>query len=352
MISRLVSTASMAAAALVLTGGIAVASAADSPSLGDDKTSAFKGTQKVAIAEFGVEFYTQLVSEAHKNSGASARYFAALQGVAPADFQAVTDKAYADTVSALKAAGFEVVDPAMLAANADYQALAGKYGAPSPYTFTDSSIVKSEPNISLIYAPAGMPAYFSSSTARGDFGQRTSQQNYARGSKEGEVAKELGATLLHIHYLVGFAQPYADKNNALFGSSWAHAGADIGNTLFAKDSEWQFVTEAGPRTFTTSSRLRHSGAFYLDKPLASDAGLFSLEEVTTGSDKGSDAAVGVANALMTLGVQFGSLTGHGVSQKTKRSAVTPISAAAWRQDVDQLIGQATVAFTQALTAAR
>ena len=136
-----------------------VLSMAEAPDLGDDKASAFKGTQKVAIAEFDVEFYTQLVAEVHKNSGASARYFATLQGVADADFQAVTDKAYQDTVDALKAAGFEVVDLPTLTANPGYQALAEKYGAPSPYTFTDSSIVKSEPNISLIYAPAGMKAW-------------------------------------------------------------------------------------------------------------------------------------------------------------------------------------------------
>jgi hypothetical protein len=44
--------------------------------------------------------------------------------------------------------------------------------------------------------------------------------------------------------------------------------------------------------------------------------------------------------------------GHGMGQKTQRTAVAPSSAAAWQQDVDQLIAQATAAFTQALTAAR
>jgi len=330
-----------------MTGAIQAA-----PSLGDDKASAFKGTQKVAIAEFDVEFYTQLTAEVHKNSGSAARYFAALQGVDAADFQAITDKAYADAVASLKAAGFEVVDQAALAANAGYQALADKYGAASPYTFTDSSIVKSEPNVSLVYAPAGMMAFFSSSTARGDFGQRLDQQNFSRGAKEADVARALDATLLHVHYLVGFAQPFADKNNALFNSSWAHAGARIGNTLFPNDSEWQFVTASGPRTFTTSSRIRHSGALYLDQPLVSDASLFSLQDATSGDDRRSDAVVGVANAMMNLGAVLGGLSGHGVSQKTQRSGVTPASAEAYRQDVDQLIGQATVSFTRALASAR
>ena len=329
-----------------------VLSMAEAPDLGDDKASAFKGTQKVAIAEFDVEFYTQLVAEVHKNSGASARYFATLQGVADADFQAVTDKAYQDTVDALKAAGFEVVDLPTLTANPGYQALAEKYGAPSPYTFTDSSIVKSEPNISLIYAPAGMKAFFSSSSARGDFGQRTDQQNYARGAKEGDLAKALGATLLHVHYLVGFGKPVADKNNALFSSSWAHAGVDFGNTLFPSDTEWQFVTTAGPRTFTTSSRIRHSGALYLDSPLVSAGNIFSLQDATTSSDRKSDAAVGVADALGKLGAAFGGFGGRGEAQKTQRSAVTPASADAWRQDVDQLLSTATSAFISTLSAQR
>lgn len=326
---------------------------ADAPNIGDDKGSAFKGTQKVAIAEFGVEFYTQLVAEVHKNSGAAARVFTSLQGVSDADFQAVTEKAYAETVEALKAAGFEVLDPAVLAADPGYQSLAKKYGAPSPYTFTDSSFVKSEPNISMIYAPAGMPAFFSSSLIRGDFGQRIDAQNQGRGAKEGDVAKSLGVTLLHVHYLLGFGQPSADKNNALFGSSWAHAKVEYGNTLFPQDSEWQFVTSSGARTFTTSKRPRHSGALYLDEPLQSAAGnIFSSRDATTSSDKKDDAAVGVANAMMTLGSVFGNLSGHGVSQKTQRSAVMPASAEAWRQDVEQLLGQATTAFTAALVAQR
>ena len=339
--------------ALLLAGSALSAQAADAPAIGDDKASAFKGTQKVAIAEFDVEFYTQLSAEVHKNSGAAARYFASLQGVGAADFQAVTDKAYADTVAALKAAGFEVLEPAALAAAPGYQALLDKYGLPSPYTLTDSSFVKSEPNVSQIVAPSGMKAFFSSSMIRGDFGQRVDAQNAGRGMKEGEVAKALGATLLHVHYLVGFAQPYADKNNALFGSSWAHAGATIGNTLFPEDSEWQFVTAEGMRTFTTSKRLRHSGALYLAKPLVSaDAGLFTTRDDTGADDRKSDAAVGVADAVGKLGALFGGGSGGGFAQKTLRNAVTPSSAEAYRKDVDGLLDQATKAFAQALTEAR
>jgi len=315
---------------------------ADAASLGDDKVSAFKGSQKVAITEFGVEFYTQIHAEG-RQGGANAQVTSVLNGVGAEDFQAITDKAYADTVASLKAAGFEVLDPAVVGADPLYQKLVEKYGQPSPWTLTDSSVVKGKPMISQVVAPAGMPAYFSSSivTNRGDFGQRTDAQNQGRGAKEGELAKSLGATLLHVHYLVGFGLPSASKNNALFGGSTARAAIEPGNVLFPLDSEWQFVTSAGARTFTSSSRPRHSGALYLDRPLSSATNIFALQDATTSADKKGDGA------MNAMGELFG-----GFGQKTKRSDAAPSSAEAYRQDVDALLQQATAAFTAALAAAR
>lgn len=320
----------------------ALALAGAEPSLGDDKASAFKGSQKVAITEFGVEFYTQIHAEG-RQGGADARVTTTLAGVSAEDFQAITEQAYADTVAQLKAAGFEVLDPAVVNADADHQALAEKYGAPSPYTFSDSSFGNDKPMISQIVAPAGMPAYFSSSLAvvRGGFGQRTDAQNQGRGMKEGELAKSLGATLLHIHYLVGFGLPSASKNNALWGGSTARATIEMGNVLFPQESEWQFVSSAGARTFTTSSRARHSGALYLSKPFTSGNNIYALQDSTSGADQRGD---GVMNAM-------GGLLG-GFGQKTKRSVATPGSAEAYRQDVQQLLSGATTAFASALAAAR
>lgn len=315
---------------------------ADAASLGDDKVSAFKGSQKVAITEFGVEFYTQIHAEG-RQGGADARVTSTLAGVGAEDFQAITEQAYAETVASLKAAGFEVLEMAALSADPGYQVLADKYGLPSPYSFSDTSFGNDKPMISQIVAPAGMPAYFSSSLAvvRGGFGQRTDAQNQGRGMKEGELAKSLGATLLHIHYLVGFGLPSASKNNALWGGSTARAAIEIGNVLFPLESEWQFVTSAGARTFTTSSRPRHSGALYLSKPLASGGSLYSAQDSTSGADQRDD---GLMNAV-------GGLLG-GFGQKTKRSEVAPSSAEAYRQDVQQLLSGATTAFVGALAAAR
>ncbi len=329
--------AHLAAVALLLPT-FAFADAA--PSIGDDKASAFKGSPKVAIAEFGVEFYTQLHAEG-RQGGAAAMVTTELQGVSDADFQAITDQAYADTLAALKSAGIEVLDQAALNADAGYQALAEKYGAPSPYTFTDSSVVKAKPMVSKVFAPAGMKAFLSTSTGRGDFGQRLDSQNQGRGTKEGELAKSLGATLLHVHYLVGFGLPSASKNNALWGGSTARAGIAMGNVLFAEDTEWQFVTAAGMRTFTNSHRPRHTGALYLDKPFMAEKNIFAVQDTTGSAEKKSD---GVMNAM-------GSLLG-GFGQKTKLSDATPENAEAYRQNVSQLIATSATAFAQALGAAK
>jgi len=326
------------AAVVVLLPMLALADA--SPSIGDDKASAFKGSARVAIAEFGVEFYTQIHAEG-RQGGAAAMVTTELKGVSDADFQAITEQAYADTLAALQTAGIEVLDQAVVNADAGYQALVEKYGEPSPYTFADSSLVKDKPMVSRVFAPLGMKAFLSTSTQRGNFSQRTDSQNQGRGSREGELAKSLGATLLHVHYLVGFGLPSASRNNALWGGSTARAGIAMGNVLFAEDTEWQFVTDAGMRTFTTSKRPRHTGALYLAKPYVAEKNLFTVQDTTGSADQRSD---GVMNAM-------GSLLG-GFGQKTQRSDAAPESADAYRQNVTQLIATSASAFAQALRAAQ
>lgn len=71
--------------ALSLLLSSAAAWAAPSPDLGDDKVSAISGTKKVAIAEFGVEFYTQMAGGSNQ-SGGTARLTSNLRGIEDKDF--------------------------------------------------------------------------------------------------------------------------------------------------------------------------------------------------------------------------------------------------------------------------
>lgn len=325
--------------AALLLGWSAVSVVQAAPAVGSDAASAIHGQTRVLISEFDVEFYTQLHGEGRR-TGATAAVTATLDAVSDETRQAITDQAYAQTVAALKEAGFEVVDSQAAAANADYQALVSKYGLSSPYTFTDDKFAEAEPAISQIVAPTGMPAFFSSSVARGDLRQRIDVQNQGRGAKEGAVAKALGVTLLHVHYLASFGLVSASKHNALLEGSVAHAAIDVEPVLYPNDTEIQFVTDSGARTFTTSRRPRHSGAVYLKEPLVGNAELFASTDATTGTEKRGDA---LTNAMSLF---------TGQKQKTHSSTVTPSSEEAYRTVYSQLIGDAAIAMVSALSEAK
>lgn len=308
----------------------------------DDKASAIKGHQKVVIAEFAVEFYTQLHGEGRGGSGSNAQVTATLAGVSDDTFRAVTKQAYDDTVASLQKAGFEVMDAAVLHENEKYQALEKKYGEESPYTFNDDKFTEGQPTISKIFAADGLKVFFSSSVARGGFAQRVDAQNQGRGDKEGDIAKKLGVTLLHVHYLASFGTVAASKNNAwLAGASKAKASFVAEPVLFPSDTEFQFVTEAGKRTFTNSSRPRHSGAVFLKEPLVAADNIFSLQDNTSSDSKKGDAVGNVISGL------FG-----GGGQKRKTSEVTPTSEEAYVASYRALIQDAADGLSQELAAGR
>ena len=318
---------------------------AGSPEL-DVSATAIKGHGKVVIAEFGVEFFTQLNGKSTRGA-ARADVGSTLTGVDDADFQAITDKAYADTVAALQQAGFEVLDPSVLQTDATYRELSAKYGHPSPYTNEDKHFGDRKPTTSKIFAPAGtgLVAYYQSSNKsglqRGSMGDNIDAQNQGRGAKEGEIAKALGATLLHVNYLASFGEPNNPKHNALFSGGTARAQVTVAPMLWAEETALQFVTEAGGRTFG-NGRMRHNGWVALDDDLVGDAGIFTTVDTTTAKSKRSDLVVGA----------IGMLLGGGSAQKTRDNVVAPTSAEAYRSNFGSLITDAANAFAGKLGAAR
>ena len=317
---------------------------AAAPAIGEDNAGAIKGHRRVVIAEFGVEFYTQINLDSRQGV-AAVNLTSTLAGVSDADFQAITDKAYADTVAALTQAGFEVVDPAVLQANPVFQELSAKYGRESPYTNEYKPMGASAPSISRIFAPAGMKAYFQSGNRienRGSVGQRFDAQNQGRGAKEGEIAKAVDATLLHVNYLAAFGTTSRHKNNALFGGSKARAGIEFGPTLWADDTAIQFVTESGARTFTSSSRMRHGGAVVLDDALVGPVNIFSSADATTAESKRGD---GIFNAVSGL-------LGSGAAEKHRANETSPESPEAYRSAFDSLIAESATALASRLAANR
>lgn len=308
----------------------------------DVSVDAIKGHRRVVIAEFGVEFLTQIAA-ASQRGAAGASVTTKLDGVGAADFQAITDKAYADTVAALQRAGFEVLDPSVLQDNATFRELDAKYGQPSPWRNEDKHF-GSDAQISEIVAPSGMRAFWQSSLKgdmpRGSMGQRIDAQNQGRAKREGEVAKALDAVLLHVNFVAAYGLPNKRKHNALFGGSAARAKVEVAPMLWADDTGLQFVTEAGGRTFG-NGRMRHNGWVALDDALVGDAGVFTTTDTTSEATK-------VGNLASRL---IGFATGSGGAQTDRTGAVTPASAQAYRDAFDGLISDATNAFVARLGAA-
>lgn len=312
------------------------------PVIDTDNVEAIKGNPRVAIERFGIEFYTRLYGEGRSGRN-TARMAAELQGVSDATRQAITQQAFDDTVQALRKAGFEVVDPAALAAQPLFQALDQKYGHASPYVVEDEQLLQGGKQVGRIVAPAGMKAYYQSGSARGDLAQRIEVQNYGIGQQQGELAKALDATLLQVHVLASFGTVSATKNGGLriFAGLGAKAAIEAQPVLFAQDTQIQIVNRSGSRTFGMSHRMGHSGAVYLKEPLVAGANIFEMRDTQTDGEKDRQTATNV----------FSGLIGGG-SERAGSGAVTASSEEAYRSTYQALIREALDAMVASLAAAR
>ena len=112
-----------------------------------------KGVKRVAVPMFTIDF-TTADSESAETSGFAAAgrarvaSFYKLKGVGPADFQALTDAAYARFLADLQAAGFETVTIDKVQQSPTYRKLVAS-GKPMPAVRSDG----------MLLAPAGMGSY-------------------------------------------------------------------------------------------------------------------------------------------------------------------------------------------------
>jgi hypothetical protein len=325
------------AAALLHTGPLLAAPAVES-----DNAEAIKASPRVAIDRFGVEFYTQLYGEGRSGRN-TARMAAELQGVSDETRQAIAQQAHDELVQALRKAGFEVLEPAALAAQPLFQALEQKYGHASPYMVEDEKLLQGGKQVSRIVAPAGMRAYFQSGSARGDLAQRIEAQNQGIGNQQGELAQALDATLLQVHVLASFGTVSATKNSGMriFAGLGAKAAVEAQPVLFAQDTQIQIINRSGSRTFGMSHRMGHSGAVFLKEPLAAGANIFEMRDTQAEGDKDRQ----------TAGNFFSGLLGGG-AERSGTSTVTASSEEDYRRTYGALIREALEAMMASLAAAR
>ncbi|NVO06919.1 MAG: hypothetical protein HXX19_13780 [Rhodoferax sp.] len=325
----------------VVASALLLGAAHAAPVVGTDNVEAMKESKRVAIERFGVEFYSQLFGEGRSGKN-TARMTANLEGIGEATRQAITQQAYKDTVQALQKAGYEVLDTEQLRAQPVFQALDAKYGKPAPLVVEDEKMMQGGKQVSRIYAPEGMKAYFQSGTARGDFAQRTESQNQGIGAQQGELAKALGATLLDVHVLASFGKVSATKNGGLriFAGLGAKAGIEAQPLLYEEETQIQIVNSQGARTFGMSHRMGHTGAVYLKEPLLAGTNIFSMRDTQPEADKDKQSAMNLLTGLLS-----------GTSERAGSSEVKAESEEAYRATYQALIREALESMVAALGSA-
>lgn len=281
---------------------LAASSFSQTVSIANEAGSSFKAAKRVVISQFGVEFYTQFVGIG-RSGGNTATQTTVLSGVSDITMQTLVDKLYNETITKLKAAGFDILDPDVLKVDAQYQGLVKDYGKTSPYVVHDSQGLGGVEQLSKLVAPSGMPAFYASGGSSGGYvranmSDRLDSQNYGIGTREADIARRLDATLLKFNFLANYGTTKASKNGLLatFANTAARVSIEPGAVLMPFETQLQFVNADGPRMFGNVKRAGQSGAFYLDQPLAGD-NVFQITDTTSADAKSDD---NVKNAIFGL----------------------------------------------------
>lgn len=117
--------------------------------------AALKGIRKVAINSFQIDFVTRSSATAQTvgfaNTGrANASLYYNLTGLAPADFQAITDQLFTQFTTALAQQGYEVMSREQMNANASYRKMSSEAAA-----FPMSRSTRG--GEAMVYSPSGVP---------------------------------------------------------------------------------------------------------------------------------------------------------------------------------------------------
>jgi len=167
------------------------------------KPEKIAGHTRYALTGFTVEFQTMARdSDIQFGSTKSSNVKLHMEGVSQADMQAITDQVYAHFLEQMKAQGIELVLPADLAFNPDWESIA-KMGKGPSYEMTG------ENDKLLMLAPTGRTLIYphpDEQAARLAWGV-SGLRGLAQGTlpqAEIKLAKGLGMPLMKVHYVVKF----------------------------------------------------------------------------------------------------------------------------------------------------
>ncbi len=246
-----------------------------------DNDDAFKGLDKVAIGSFKVGFFTEKDASASAGRGFGGRASAdvALNGVSDSLRQEITNAAYNDFVSQLKAKGYTVVDRKALLADADF-ADAKTYDFP----YDDGDIKYFSPSA------IGNKSYFflgESADFTGGFGfgnPTISAVNYVKNS---------GVKVISALYVVDFVSAEGS------GGRWASGSTmQVGQGISVTNgSKLVLVGGEGGGTFGANP----NGSIYLGQSIYSMKEFGTIKSTSSDAYVAAETALNIATTLMGAG---------------------------------------------------
>ena len=277
--------------------------------------------KRVFVPLFQVEFVNQSSASSSSYSissgnSSSVKVTYKLMGVDTASYIAIVDKLYADFVTELQAAGYDVVSKEELLATPQYQALKQRGEKSNPI---DLASRLEGGNRALVVAPTGMGvAYFPT------FAQPPSVTKTLWKALSGDLpdamaaalADSLKATPVLAQYVVGFASLSDTK---VKGSGNTGVSAEYRFTIAAAHSKVAFVGEKG-MVKSAKNKSRWSlnginGSAQLSKPVfGSNGWVVGRRDITS---TGTKLAEGLGSALSVLAAASGGGGGSTNSSKTR-----------------------------------
>jgi hypothetical protein len=302
-----------------------------------------KGTQRVAVTQFAVQFVTSDNVTGKTSSfgggGASATGIYNLVGVSQPEFQAVVNAAHAAFIKDLEAAGFEVVPHAQVAASATWRQLVAG-GKPAPVR-NDDYVVVAPPGMGLYGMTLAGPATTASGTGAGGLmGALSSFQGvtsaFGQIGESNALQRELGgAALLEVSVRVHFAE--LTNNNRGFLGRMA-ASASVSGKVLPSVRQARMSLHKEPAIVSLD----------VTSPLTLDPAAFS--DLRTATSGPSGAEVGAAAVSILGSLVLGRPVGGGAGAvKTFEAVAEP---ARWREVVGAGVVAANQLFVERLKAGR
>ncbi|MFM5886606.1 MAG: hypothetical protein ACKOQ3_14965 [Novosphingobium sp.] len=290
-------TATLGAAALAL-GTAGAASAGTEAPLKVTGQEALRGAKTVTVGAFNVGFIFESVDQTKATGGLMGAFGGAtkaqseLVGVTPEMMQTVADRAYADFVQQLGAAGFAVQDPAVTFAA---PALVKPHGQPAPAD-VNIALEKGSKGKATYVKPAALPVLI---FLPGDFtgsGMSSIGMNMAAGQASGELssyARQSGIPVIDVTYLIDFSD---QKRPGAF----SFGGLEV-NANLAVSSGFSRMTVLGANGKTATVTFKQG--------VSVDGDFVERRDTTSGTSKTTQAAANVAGGVAAAfgfgGMRFG-----------------------------------------------